>query len=221
MRKKILAFTLSMFMIGMVGCAKKYQGAPAEDAKSVAAQVTTSEPAKVATEEPKQVAVTTPEPAKTPAPTQTPKTATSTTKKGVTTMATTQTDTGTTTTPTVPQKTIYNFTHINPNTTIKNNPKFNVSISNLNPKIGEDIKVIVKLSEPINISEQHGEIYGNNQMVGGANVKWSDDKKTYTDEVVIQNWPLQDGNKIDLYVFITDNSDKSISEYKFTLNVQQ
>lgn len=127
----------------------------------------------------------------------------------------------TTTTPvvTAPKITVYSYANINEQNLIRNSSDFKVTLSNTSPKIGENITVKIESIVSKNLSPSAVEVYGEN-MKSGAISSWAPDKKTYTGTIVIQNWKLQDGNKIDSYIFITDNDTKKQYEYRFTLNVQ-
>ena len=138
----------------------------------------------------------------------------------------TDTPTPTPTEAPAPQISIYDFAGVDQSKVIDNSTEYKVTISNLSPKIGENVKFTVEPTTGTNrVYIVRAEIYGNNMMHGGSNGQWLEDSNgnktnVYSDTIVIQNWPLQANNIIESYVFIKSLDSDKVYQYKNTLHVQ-
>jgi hypothetical protein len=214
--RKVLPLIITILMIGMVGCAKKvysttldkgienkYAFAAASDATGEVTEPT-PEPTIIPSTEP----TATPEP--TPTPTSTPKPVTETT---------TAPEPTPTATP-KPEKTVYDMYQIDKNKVIKDSSKYRININNLSPKVESDVGITIECDTPMLVHAKSVQLYANKSASFDIN-SFSDDHKTYSDTFPTQKWDTYEGNKVKLYVFIEDYTDKNIYEYDFTLTLQK
>lgn len=210
--KKILPLILCLLVVGMTGCAKKVDSSTLDKtienkyafaaADNSTGEVT--EPTPEPTIEPSLEPTATPEP--TPTPTATPKPTPETTKTPDPT-------------PIKNKDTVYDISGVDANKVIKGSSKFAVSVNNMNPKVGQSVKVDIKAEGSVNANARFAVACDDKAKYGGENFN-SSDKINYSGNIIIQSTTSQN-NTIDLYIFITDNSDSKVYEYKFNLNIQK